>query len=286
MVLSLAAAVLAVAIAQGPGGSAEPSPGAARSAVSYDGIVSAEQDVRVAFTVAGAVESVQVKPGDRVKAGQTLLVLDDAVGAAQIDLYRLRAESELSIQAAEKQWKLSQVEENLVKEALAKGSAGQFEADRATLRAQLAGIELEKARQDRREAELALRQSQASHRLRTLVSPIDGVVEEVAVRAGESTEAARPVARVVSTGQLRIDVNPPTGETIGLKVGDSAKVSLPAKWFEGGRTPAPAAPGNMVATITHIAQVADARSGTRLVRLILDNPGGLPAGGQVRVTFQ
>ena len=242
------------------------------------GIVTPERDTRLSFTVAGAVSAVLVKPGDRVEAGTALIELDDAVGQAQAEVYRMRAASTLAADAAEKQWKLSQVEEGLVKDAFAKGSAGQFEVDRATLKAQLSYLEFQKALQDRREADLALKQAEAMHALRTLRAPAAGVVEEVAVQLGESADPSRPVVRVVSTDELRIEVNPPTGETASLKVGAPALVRFDA-------APNGSAVPTATATITHIASVADARSQTRLVRLSLKNPGGLPAGVHVRVDF-
>jgi multidrug efflux pump subunit AcrA (membrane-fusion protein) len=249
------------------------------------GVVTPERDVRLAFTVAGAVKGVHVKPGDKVEAGAMLIELDDAVGQAQAEVYRLRAESTLATDAAEKQWKLSQVEEGLVKEAFAKGSAGQFEVDRAGLKAQLSWLEFQKSQQDRREAELSLKQSEAMHALRTLRAPAAGIVEEVAVQPGESADPSRPVVRVVSTEELRVEVNPPTGDTIGLVVGGTARVR-----FQGaGGTGAAGGDGakglEAQAVISHIAAVADARSQTRLVRLTLKNPGGLPAGVQVGVEF-
>lgn len=241
------------------------------------GVVTAELDARLAFTVSGAVRAVHVKPGDRVEAGAALVELDDSVGQAQIEVYRLRALSTLAADASEKQWKLAQVEEGLVKEAMSKGSAGQFEVDRATLKTQLAHLEYQKAQQDQREAELALKQAEAMHAQRTLRAPEAGVVEEVAVQRGEGADPSRPVVRIVSIEALRVEVNPPVGETAGLVVGGTARVEFGAG--EGGKKT------EVKAVISSIAAVADARSQTRLVRLSLKNPGNLPAGVQVRVEF-
>ncbi|MFM9957704.1 MAG: efflux RND transporter periplasmic adaptor subunit [Phycisphaerales bacterium] len=250
--------------------------------VEHIGVVAAERDARLGFTVAGQVKAVLVKPGDRVEAGAALIELDDAVGLAQAEVHRLRAESTLAVDASEKQWKLAQVEENLVKEALEKSSAGQFELDRATLKAQLSWLEFQKAKQDRREAELAVKQAEALHALRTLRAPESGVVEEVIVQTGESAEPGRPVVRVVSTERFRVEINPPTAEVARLRVGTAATVR-----FDMPPGPDPSKPSSIdaPAVISHIASVADARSQTRLVRLTLKNPGDLPAGVQVRVTF-
>ncbi len=269
--------------ADNPAGPTHTAP--ATPATEHIGVAVPELDARLAFTVPGQVKRVSVKPGDRVEPGTVLIELDDTVGLAQAEVYRLRAASTLAVDAAEKQWKLAQVEEGLVKEALARGSAGQFEVDRATLKAQLSWLEYQKAQQDRREAELSLKQAEAMHALRTLRAPAAGTVEEVAVQVGESADPNRPVVRIVSTDLLRIEVNPPVADAAGLRVGDAATVRF-APVAPAASTPPGAVATEATAVITSIAAVADARSQTRLVRLTLKNPGDQAAGVQVRVRFQ
>lgn len=241
------------------------------------GVLTPENDVRLAFSGGGVVGKVLVKPGDGVKAGQVLVEQDDPVGLAQIEMYRLRSGSGLAVEAAEMSLKLAQVEEGLVKEALVKGSAGQFEADRASLKAGLARLELEKARQDRVEAALALKQAEAAHATRVLTAPFDGVVDEVAVQPGESAEAGRPIVRVVSVQRLKVEMNPVTSSTLGLRPGAPAWVRMDGP---DGRSI------DREAVVSHVALVADARSDTRLVRLSLAGDEGSPTGVKVMVFFQ
>lgn len=242
----------------------------------HRGVLTPEKDVRLAFSVGGVVGKVLVKPGDAVRAGQVLVEQDDPVGIAQIEMYRLRSGSGLAVEAAEMSLKLAQVEEGLVKDALAKGSAGQFEADRASLKAGLARLELEKARQDRVEAAIALKQAEAAHATRVMSAPIDGVVDEVVAQPGESAEAGRPIVRVVSAERVRVEVNPPTGETLSLRTGAPAWVRM---------TGANGRPVDREAVVAHVALVADARSDTRLVRLSMPGEADTPTGVAVIVYF-
>lgn len=246
----------------------------------WEGVTFAEQDVRLSFPVSGLVQTITVHPGDEVKAGQELATLEDGVGLAQIELYRVRSTSMLGGEAAEKEWKLSQVEERLVREALAKGSAGQFEVDRSALKCQVAELQVAVEKQKRREAELQLAQAIAAHKQHVLASPIDGVVEEVAVSVGEGVEANKPVLRVVSTRTLRVEVHAPTARTEGLVRGARVNIQLPV-----GGGPQSDAPVMLQGTVTQVAQVADARSDTRLVRISLDNPRFIPAGTGAVVWF-
>lgn len=241
----------------------------------YDGVVFAEKDVRLAFAVSAPVRGVMVKAGDTVKAGATLVELEDDAGAAQVEVYRARAASAIDADAAEKQWRLAQVEEGLVKEALSKGSAGQFEADRAALKAELARLGFEKAKHDQQESALLLKQAEATHARYRLVSPIDGTVDEVAAQPGETVEQGKPVVRVVWAGEVHVDINPPTGDTLTLKAGQPAWVRL------GPLTTSPPVQG----VIAHVAAVGDPRSDTRLVRVRVPNHDGLPTGRQVKVSL-
>lgn len=244
-----------------------------RSAV--EAIAAPRHDLRLGFTVAGRVAETLVQPGDRVTQGQPLVRLDDRETQAQIDLYALRAESELDELAAEAEWRLAQNEEARVRDAFSKAAAGAFEVERAALQTQRKETDFAIARQRRAEAQAMLRQARARHSEYTLLAPIAGVVEQVLVSPGEMVEASRPVLRLVVTDPLRIEAPVPTRDTMGLRVGDPAwiVVSLPDQ------------KAAMRGAIEHIAQVADAASDTRVVRIEVANPTGLPAGCHVFVSF-
>jgi multidrug efflux pump subunit AcrA (membrane-fusion protein) len=129
--------------------------------------------------------------------------------------------------------------------------------------------------QQREEAALQLEQAEARLRAFTLVAPVDGLVDEVVVEVGEVIEPGKPVVRLVNPSVLRIDVAVPTQQTLALSVGGKAIMTSLLT------TPATVATG----TITHIANVADASSATRLVRVEVPTPEGLPAGIECFVRF-
>lgn len=241
-----------------------------------EAIAQARHDLKLSFTLAGRIGEVLVEPGDAVQAGQPLLRLEDEESRAQIQLLRLRAESNLEIEAAEADYAMTQVDEARVKDAFSRNAAARFEVERAELDTRRAFLALELFRQRKQEAEHQLRQAEILNQRYTLRSPVDGVIEEVLLEVGESTEALRPVVRLVVTNPLRIDVNAPTAETMRLDVGAPV-------WL---RFKLPDHEGYTQGRIVHIASVADAASETRLVRVETPNPKNLPAGTYVEVTFQ
>lgn len=248
---------------------------AAETSAPVEAIASPRHDLRLGFTVAGRVSETLVQPGDRVKQGQPLVRLDNRESQAQIDLYALRAESELDELAAEAEWHLAQNEEARIRDALSKGAAGAFEVERAVLQTKRKATELAIAHQHRAEAQAMLRQARARDSEYTLLAPISGVIEQTLVSPGEMVEATHPVLRLVVTDPLRLEAPVLTRNTTTLRVGDPAWVTLS---LPDQQTP-------VQGTIVHIAQVADAASDTRVVRVEIPNPDGLPAGCHAFVSF-
>lgn len=249
--------------------------GAAEGRAQVEAIALPRHDLRLGFTVAGRVTETLVQPGDHVAQGQALVRLDNRESQAQIDLYALRAESELDELAAEAEWRLAQNEEARVRDAFSKSAAGAFEVERAALQTQRKETELAIARQRRAEAQAMLRQARARNDEYTLLAPMAGVIEQTLVSPGEMVEASRPVLRLVVTDPLRLEAPVATGDTVPLRVGAPAWVTLSLPDQESA----------IRGQIVHIAQVADAASDTRVVRIEIPNPDGLPAGCHAFVTF-
>ena len=114
-----------------------------------------------------------------------------------------------------------------------------------------------------------------------LKSPIDGRVEAVHVRPGESVDAQQKIVRIVNTDVLWITVYVPTGRARTLSEGQPATVMFAA----AGGSDAGQDAERVTGKIVHIAAVADAASDTRRLRVEVPNRSGRPAGEHVRVSF-
>ncbi len=240
-----------------------------------DAVANARHDLQLGFTVGGKVLSVPVKPGDRVTKGQVLIIMEDEEGQALVDLYELRVASDLELRSAEEQLELAKIEARAIKDAFIKDAASKIELDRAEVRARLAQIEVAAARQRAQETKYQLAQARARHDQFTLVAPVDGVVDLITVSEGEIVDDLKPVLRLVVTDPLWVDVAVPTDRTLSLSLGDSAWVTFSLPGYEKP----------VKGKVIHIAEVADAASDTRLVRLEVANPQKLPAGCHVTASF-
>ncbi len=240
-----------------------------------DAVTTARFDLKLGFTVGGKIDKVNVRAGDRVKAGQVLLELEDNEGKSLVELYTTRAKSDVEVRAAAEQLALAKVEEKSLKQAFDRNAANPIELERAQVKVRVQQLELELAERQKVETVQQLQQAVARHEQYQLKAPTDGVVDLVNVEVGEMVEQLKPVLKLVVKDPLWVDAAVPVGQTLSLKVGGDAwvKSNLP-----GHQKP-------IKGKILHMAEVADAASDTRLVRVEIVNEQGLPAGGHVTVLF-
>lgn len=241
-----------------------------------DAITVASYDLRMGFTVDGKIAQVPVKAGDRVKAGDLLMSLVDLEGQAMVLQYTLKANSDLLVRSAKEQLRLAQIEAKAIKALFDKNAATPIEVDRAEVKAAIAALDVENAKQQLEEAKYILAQAKSRHDKYELRAPIDGVIDTLVGRQGEGVESLKPVLRLVNTDVLYIDAAVPTKDTLLLK--PSGQVWVKFKILPD------AAPAT--GKILYLARVADSASDTRIVRIEVPNTQGLPAGGAVTVYFK
>jgi RND family efflux transporter MFP subunit len=236
-----------------------------------EAIASAQYDKKLAFSIAGRVGSVKVKPGQPVKAGELLMELEDEEGKALISQYEVKVASDVELRIARENLNLAALEERHLRDLVAKTAASPIELDRAVIKKNLAILDVDKAAQEHVELTKQLEQAKAKHAQYCLVAPVTGLVEEVNYYENQSVEPAKPVLRLVVTDPLWIDAPVPTAATLGLKVGDPATVHPTLSGY--GDT--------LTGKVIFIAAVAD--NARRVIRIELPNPKAMPAGTLVTV---
>ena len=147
-----------------------------------------------------------------------------------------------------------------------------------TLQAELAISEQELARvtEQRDLARLELARSEAILDLRTIKSPLRGVVTERNLTGGEYVSQDNHILTIAALDPLYVEAFLPVRLYPQVKVGQTAAVE----------TEAPIS-GRYEAKVSVVDQVFDAASGTFGVRLELPNPDeALPAGLRCQVSFE
>jgi len=205
--------------------------------------------VNVGSSVDGVLARVAVDRGDVVRKGQVVATLQSGVEAAAVALSQARVE-----------FAQRKVERN---EALhEKQLISAQERDEMVTEARLHEEELKKDKE--------------SLKLRTIVSPLDGVVVERRLAPGELIRAEKSVVlRLAQLHPLNIEVIAPAPLFGSVRVGTVGNVSL-----------APFLPGVHAAKVVVVDRLIDAASGTFGVRLQLPNPSyKIPAGIKCSVEF-
>ncbi|UUX95429.1 efflux RND transporter periplasmic adaptor subunit [Aquabacterium sp. J223] len=248
------------------------------SAGEFDCVIEPRMTVDVRPASEGLVEQVLVDRGDRIRAGQVLVVLDSGVERATLEQSRYRASMVGAVRSGE-----SRVEYAALKlgrrETLAKDDfVSPQDRDEAAAEKRLAEAELLQARENKRAAELEQQRNAEQLRLRTLKSPFNGVVVERQVHPGDfadSRDTKKPLLRIADISLLHVEVLLPVA-AYG-KVQPGATIAVMPEAPIGGRH---------TARVKTLDPVADVASGTVRARLELPNPDlKLPAGITCKADF-
>ncbi len=213
------------------------------------------------------LEDILVETGDVVKRGQPLAQLEASVERARVKLARLQAKSDSDIQNRLEQLRYAKRYLKRMAELLEQNSVSQYEKDKAETEVALAQIELNKAREKKRIAEVNLELAMTQLELRTLKSPIDGIVVDRYAEVGESVRD-RSIMKLAQVDPLKVELIAPT-EFFGL-IEKGMQVEI-----------YPEQPANQVftATVTLVDQLIDPASGSFTVRMELPNPDDQLVGG-------
>lgn len=225
---------------------------------SVEGLVEAVRQTAVSAQVSGAIVQLEVKAGDRVRAGQVLLRIDarastQASQASEAQAQASRAALQLASREYERQKQLHQ--QHFISQAALDQAEAQFKATQAQVQAQL--------------AQLALTRTQGDFHV--VRSPYDGVISELPVALGEMAMPGRPLLTVYEPRALRVRAH--LAQSQALQIQDKAvlRVELP-----GQSQP-------VLAQSFQLLPAVDASSHTMELRLNLPALPGLVPGMFARV---
>jgi RND family efflux transporter MFP subunit len=206
------------------------------AAAPIEGLVLPFQQVIVSGRVAGQIETILVKEGDTVAAGQTLA-----------ELYR--AEEELEVQRTSHLVKVKEYDAKGTEELANKNMARRDEAieknaerDIALLQAKLAQVALER---------------------KLIKSPLAGVVVAKRREPGEWVEPGVAIFEVVDFDRVFVQILLSFEQALPLKLGQEVPVELP----QLGAGP------RVTGRVDFIDPRVDAASGYQRVKVLLANPG-------------
>jgi cobalt-zinc-cadmium efflux system membrane fusion protein len=230
-------------------------------------LIEPEQVADVGSPVTGIIEDLPVALGDAVEAGQPLARLRADVERANASVALMRAQVDAEVKAAQASWDLAVQKVRRNKQLLDQKfvSAQAVEQAEAEAEVALQKLKLAQSQQKIYGREEAVAQAQLG--LRTLRSPIKGVVVERYNNLGERVED-KPVVRVASINPLRVSLMVPVAQYGQVAVGNTLVIKPELPGIDAVR-----------ATVTYVDKILDAASNSFRVRLSLPNPGNRLPGG-------
>jgi RND family efflux transporter MFP subunit len=255
------------------------------------GVVQARTTATLMARILAPVREVRVAPGDRVRKGQLLVVLDGAdlgaqargARAAALGADQGSAAATADQQAADAALVLARAAHDRIAGLHARRSATAQELDEATaaLRRAEAGTAAAAARArgagsevDRARAASAAATTTAA--FATVTAPFDGVVTEKLIEPGNMAAPGAPLLRLEDTRGFRLDVRVDESRVARIGSGDAVQVRLDQEG--AGAT-------TLAGTVTEVSRAVDADARTFLVKISLPEAAGVRSGAFGRAIF-
>lgn len=243
-------ALLPVAILGSATAWAQPVPPKSRAGGALECLVEPHMVANVGSPIDGVLETVVVDRGDTVRKGQVVARLQSGVEAAAVALSKARVEF----------------------------GRRKMERNESLYQKQLISVqEKDEMETETRLREQELRKDEELLKLRTIVSPLDGVVVERRLVPGDLVRQDKSIVfRLAQIDPLNVEVIAPAELFGSVRVGMSGAVTFGAML-----------PGSFSAKVVVVDRLIDAASGTFGVRLRMANPGNrIPAGIKCSVVFK
>lgn len=202
----------------------------------FSGVAKAQNETNLSFKVAGTLDSVAVKLGDRVSKRQLIATIDPADYAIQSNQAVSQNEGAVAnSKAAEAQLISAKSTFDRVAQLYENNSVALSEYQQAKAALDAAQAQYDAANSQIKTTDQQLRAAGNQVSYTRLVSPMDGVITAVQVEANEVVNAGTLIAKVSSLGRPEVEVNVPEVVINKLTMGQQATVkfpSLPEQLFE------------------------------------------------------
>ena len=202
-------------------------------AADHDCLIEARQQVDLRSPVEAIVETVQVQRGDTVKKGQVVATLEAGPERAALELAKSRATMQGELKSAEARVDLTQKKQLRAEELYKQNFVSVNARDEAEADYRLSVEQLRQARENQKLAELEVVRSAEVLAMRTIRSPLSGIVVEVLLKPGEfsSSNLKEPILKLAEVDPLHVELKKNVMDRYVTKyrVYDAVSVGSPEK---------------------------------------------------------
>ena len=229
------------------------------------GTLHARETAIISAQVMGRIQQVLVREGDIVRAGQTLVVLDDAALRASLEQAQAGVKATQNAQAA------AQTNSSLAASTLeryrqleSQKSVSPQEMDEVSRRAEAAAANLEAARAQTEAARAQAGGARAMLGYTRLVAPFSGIVTARMADPGTMAAPGAPLLQVDQAGALQLQATVDESAIAAIHKGMKVQVEIDS--------------ANMTGTVAEIVPTADPASHSFLVKIDLPSSTQMHAG--------
>lgn len=213
----------------------------------------------VSSSVNGVLQNVYVDKSHKIKKGQKLAKLESSVEQSTVALAKARAKQREEVQTKRINWNFASSKQKRAEELYKNKAVSSHEIEEAEMNTEIARLEYLRVKALQNISQLELARAKSALKLRTIRSPLSGVIIEKYLSPGESVKD-KPLFKVAQLDPLRVIVIAKTamfgriipGMMADVRININPDISLKA-------------------TVDIVAPVIDAASGTFDIVLSLPN---------------
>ena len=236
----------------------------------YDCMIEPHSVTELSTREEGVLEKVLVRRGDIVRKGQVVAKLESSLETIALDFAEARAKMKGDVESKQATLEYMQRQRDRITELYEDKAISFNDKDKADTDVRLAETELQVALDNQRLMQIERDRSARRLELRSIRSPVDGVIVEILLVPGESVEdRAREIMVIAEVDPLNVEIILPAQQFGSVQVGTPAEIT-------------PLLPGVPVrsADVAVVDRTIDAASDTFRVQLQLENkdyaiPGGI-----------
>lgn len=247
----------------------------AADAAEMQGLALPIKQVALSAPMKGILAEMLVKEGDKVKADQILVMMDDKLQAVAVEGARLQAQSTTEIRKADLTAEEAQIMLDNIEKIHATDAASEWEVRRSRLQRDQALATAVQAREQHELAQVRLRLEEEKLALYHVRAPFDATVIRTLAEPGVSLETQDKLLSLAKLDELEAQIFLPVdfygklqpGQVYALRAGVPVNADLPA-------------------TLKTVSPMIDPASQTFRCVFVIDNHDeALPAGFGVRLVW-
>jgi len=236
----------------------------------YDCMIEPHSVTELSTREEGVLEKVLVRRGDIVRKGQVVAKLESSLETIALDFADARAKMKGDVESKQATLEYMRRQRDRITDLYEDKAISFNDKDKADTDVRLAETELQVALDNQRLMQIERDRAARRLELRSIRSPVDGVIVEILLVPGESVEdRAREIMVIAEVDPLNVEIILPAEQFGSVQVGTPAEIT-------------PLLPGQPVrsADVAVVDRTIDAASDTFRVQLQLENkdfaiPGGI-----------